>query len=376
MTLPPPWNPLLRGFLSRGETPPIQTGPHFPETHFIPINYIVANSDFVSIPMAHFTPGVTTPVDVFVRLADGRHVQVLRAGERVLEERLNNYRARAVEIFWIRRTDLGQLTQQSVTIAGIVVEHPNATLAKKSEFLTQAASSVFREFDMLGLDGTAVESARQVANTVLTLATSEPSWLGLLEELNRIGEEILRHSLAVSVMAPMIAEEMGWHRKDTLEKLALGGLLHDIGMKELDPEILKTPRSELRFEQIRDYESHPLRGAQILALVPKIPEEIVAIVIQHHENAFGLGFPKRLRDVRMHPLARVVAVADTFCEIVMTSPWNNVPKSPDRAVRWIEEGMSQPFNKETFKALKQLVSDSLELPDSSGSGSGWGGRVA
>jgi putative nucleotidyltransferase with HDIG domain len=312
-------------------------------------------SPFVSVPLNQFLAGLTTPVDVFVLLPDGKHVQVLKAGEVIPEDRIKQYEARDVRSLWVRREDLTQLTEQTLSIAGVVIEQSRASLSTKSVFLAKAATALFRDFDTLGLNQPALNSAKQIASSVLTLVRSEHSWLKLMEELNRVDEDLLRHSLAVGVMAPMIAEAMGWHRKDTLEKLALGGLLHDIGLKELDPEIMKTSRAELRFEQVRDYEGHTLRGAQILALVSKIPEEIISIVVQHHENAFGLGFPKRLRDIKMHPFAKVVALADAFCEVILVSPWNPVPKSPERALRWIEDGLSQPFNREAFKALNALV---------------------
>lgn len=312
-------------------------------------------SPFVSVPLNQFLPGLTTPVDVFILLPEGKHIQVLKAGEMIPADRIKQYESRDVRSLWVRREDLASLTEQTLSVAGVVIEQSRASLSTKSQFLAQAATAVFRDFDALGLNKPAVESAKQIASSVLTLVRSEDSWVKLMEELNRVDEDLLRHSLAVGVMAPMIAEAMGWHRRDSLEKIALGGLLHDIGLKELDPEIMKTTRGELSFEQVRDYEGHTLRGAQILALVPKIPEEIISIVVQHHENSFGLGFPKRLRDIRMHPFAKVVALADAFCEVIMASAWNPTPKSPEKALRWIEDGLSQPFNKEAFKALNTLV---------------------
>ena len=153
----------------------------------------------------------------------------------------------------------------------------------------------------------------------------------------------------------MIGKSMGWTRKDTLEKLNLGGFLHDIGKKELSQELLSKPRSSWSYDELTEYESHPYRGVQILQTVPAIPDDVISIVYEHHENSFGQGFPRRLREIRINPLARVVSLANAF--VNLTLPNINLPhvKSAKDAVNFLEKVQGKPFNKEAFQALKSLV---------------------
>jgi HD-GYP domain-containing protein (c-di-GMP phosphodiesterase class II) len=66
--------------------------------------------------------------------------------------------------------------------------------------------------------------------------------------------------------------------------------------------------------EVKAYESHVGRGVDILSKMPSVPAEVIAVAMEHHENALGQGYPRHLRDVKMNPFSKIVALADTFCE--------------------------------------------------------------
>ena len=63
---------------------------------------------------------------------------------------------------------------------------------------------------------------------------------------------------------------------------------------------------------------------------------IVSIVYEHHENSIGQGFPQRLRDVKMHPLAKVTALADGYANLILPNVNCAVSKNPREALMYIE----------------------------------------
>ena len=67
-------------------------------------------------------------------------------------------------------------------------------------------------------------------------------------------------------------------------------------------------------------DEHPVIGARILepirAFKPMLP-----IVLHHHERWDGLGYPEGLRGPETHPLARLLAVADSFDAMVSARPY-------------------------------------------------------
>jgi HD-GYP domain-containing protein (c-di-GMP phosphodiesterase class II) len=111
----------------------------------------------------------------------------------------------------------------------------------------------------------------------------------------------------------------------------------------------------MSYEEIQAYETHPFKGMQMLLSLGIVPDDVIAIVYEHHENAIGQGFPRKLRNLKMHPLAKVVAVADEFCNLTLSNPNCPVPKTPREALMTIEYTMGQPHNKEAFRALQMVV---------------------
>ena len=194
-----------------------------------------------------------------------------------------------------------------------------------------------------------------VSTQMQNLVSAQSDLLSIMSAISNIPGDILRHSLAVSAVSVMIARGLGWTVNTTIEKIALTGILHDIGMKELPPEILEKPRHELNYEEQLVYETHAFRGAEILRSMPSVSEDLLAVVMEHHENAIGQGYPRRLRDYKLNPLSRVVAVADCFCESTLKHINNPHPKSAIDALTSIEVSMGQPFNKGVFQALKDQV---------------------
>jgi putative nucleotidyltransferase with HDIG domain len=315
-------------------------------------------SDMVAVPVEHFFSGLKTDVDVFIQLADHKFVMITRAGESFDLEQLKRYQIKNLSHLYINKDAYGTFMKKQISIAGIVLNNDQFGLGKKTQVVTKVAESIYQAIQTMGFDQVAFDAAKEISDQVINLVESHAPLAKLLEGLQKSSEETLRHSVAVSFVAPMIGQKLSWGRKETLEKLSLGGILHDIGEKELSPEAKGKPRAEWSFEEVKEYESHPYRGMMILSSLKNLPEDIIAIVYEHHENSMGQGFPRRLWDMKIHPLARVVAVANTFCELTLASALNPNPLSPAEAVAHMEKVMGQPFSKESFNALKKLVGES------------------
>jgi len=192
---------------------------------------------------------------------------------------------------------------------------------------------------------------------------NKPDITAVITMMQNLSDELIRHSMMTSAIAVIIAKNMKWTLALNLEKLALGALLHDVGMKELPEELLDLPRHAMTREQTAAYESHVFRGAEILRSMPSISEDIISMVLEHHENAAGQGYPRRLRDIKTNPFARVVALADSFVDLVVKSPNNPHPREALSALAYIEVTLGQPFHKPAFIALKQSLQgkDALKI---------------
>ena len=120
------------------------------------------------------------------------------------------------------------------------------------------------------------------------------------------------HSPAVSRLAARIATQLGLSPAE-VEETRLAGLLHDIGYICLPEYVLKKP-TLLTAEEFEIMKSHAAWGAKMLE--PLNSKAIESIVLHHHERYDGKGYPDGLAGENIPLGARIVAVAESFHNMI------------------------------------------------------------
>ncbi len=313
--------------------------------------------DFMAVSRDEFIPGTQVPVDIFLKLSERNFVMILKEGAKVHFDDMHF--PEKAEWLYVRKSDYHKCVGKALTVAGIVLDSDKISIEKKTAVLSRAADSIFKEIEHLGFDHQALEHSKVVSKSIQALVEDKSDISFVINLMANLSDDLIRHAMMVSAVSVIIARSMKWTMSANLEKLALGALLHDVGMKELPDEILDLPRHAMNREQAAIYESHVYRGVEILRSMPSISDDIISIVLEHHENAPGQGYPRRLRDFKINPFARVVALADCFVEVVMKSVNNPNPKNALAAITFIEVTLGQPFHKPAFLALKSSLQKSV-----------------
>ena len=130
---------------------------------------------------------------------------------------------------------------------------------------------------------------------------------------------IYAHSVNTCVLSVLIAENLDYP-EGKLTDLALGTMLHDIGMMML-PDALLMKMGNLTPEESKQVQQHPEDGFNILRTVREIPITVAHIAYQHHERVDGKGYPRNLTADKILEFAKVAAVADTFDALVSDRPY-------------------------------------------------------
>ena len=150
------------------------------------------------------------------------------------------------------------------------------------------------------------------------------------------------HSERVTELSLRLAEEIGLAGEE-IEKIKLGGLLHDIGKIGIPEGILNKP-GRLNDEEFEIIKSHPDLGLHILGKVEFL-ESIVPIIRHHHERYDGKGYPDGLKGEVIPLLARVVSVVDTFDAMTTDRPYRKA-MTLDEALKEIERCSGSQFDPE------------------------------
>lgn len=309
----------------------------------------------VPIPITEFIAGAHVPVDLFVKIGEDKFILIAKKDAKTAKDQLKIYEDKDVHYLWVRKAEYSTLVKSNLAIAGVLVSHNALDAKQKTHVLSNAAQQVFRQLESVGLSLEAYSQSKQVVEAVIALAENHKDLSELFSALAEISDSLLKHSMAVCAVSTMIAQTMKWDSRQTVEKLALGALLHDIGKKALAPDLLNKPKAKMTYEELQSYETHPYVGMQMLIGLGMVPDDVISIVYEHHENAIGMGYPRKLRNLKAHPLARIVALANEFVDLTIANTNCPHPKTPREALTTIETVMGQPFAKECFKALTHIV---------------------
>ncbi len=164
---------------------------------------------------------------------------------------------------------------------------------------------------------------------------------------------LVTNPIHVSVVATKLGLGLGWNREE-LCRLALAGLLHDIGMVSLPESLLMKPEP-LSSSERTFMEQHPEFGAELLRGLGSTFDWLVQVVLQEHERWSGQGYPNKLRGSEIHPFAQLIGIADVFDALVSFRHYRQ-KSLPHTAVRTILTEEKTAFSREIMKALVEQLS--------------------
>ncbi len=162
------------------------------------------------------------------------------------------------------------------------------------------------------------------------------------------------HADRVSRIAGAIAREMQVSEKQ-IEQIELAGLLHDIGKIGVEDRILMKPM-RLDADEQELMRRHPIYGASILepsaALRP-----LVQMVLHHHENFDGSGYPEGLRGMDIPVGSRIIIIADAY-EAMTSDRIYRKAIGHEKAMDQLTKYKGIQFDPTIVRALEQLLQKS------------------
>ena len=131
----------------------------------------------------------------------------------------------------------------------------------------------------------------------------------MVDVVDRSDSYTAGHSTRVAEISAVLARLTDCTREE-IEVVKKGALVHDVGKIGIPEKILRK-HGPLTAEERHMVNLHPIIGASMLARVPEAAE-LIPIVLRHHENWDGTGYPGQLSMTDIPKLARVVAIADAY----------------------------------------------------------------
>lgn len=141
-----------------------------------------------------------------------------------------------------------------------------------------------------------------------------------------------------------------------LHLLRVGGTFHDIGKIGTTDDILLSDR-KLNKDEFEEIKKHPLTGAKILSALSMF-QEVVPLVLYHHERIDGTGYPNGLKGDEIPFLARILAVSDAFDAMTTNRVYRQKLPVED-AITQLQKGSGTQFDPVIAETFIQLIKDGV-----------------
>ncbi|MBK7963577.1 MAG: HD domain-containing protein [Bdellovibrionales bacterium] len=299
-----------------------------------------------------FFDGMVLPVTVYLKMKVDHYLILGNKGEKSKFSNFQSYK-NAHSSVYVAILDLPILINYVTTMTEKAVQHKTLPDGLKARFMVGLASNALQCFDKKGF--ASLVELQRVSNMVLGLGKTVSNFNDILNILRDLKEEEAKYAMATSMVSVMLCEEMDVNLKGAVEKVALGALLIDIGLRYLPKALLERPRHLWSPADNALYETHPAKGVEMLRDLKDVSSDVLLIVAEHHENAIGTGFPKRVRDLKISPLSRIVIVASYYTSLIFNSRSEGVAYDSDQAISYMNDILGQPFNKQVFLGLKNII---------------------
>ena len=141
----------------------------------------------------------------------------------------------------------------------------------------------------------------------------EEAWTALIRT-REFSPDLYEHSLFVCTLSVLLGSVLGYD-KSNLQSLALGALLHDVGLLSLPTELIR-PTRFLSPTDLQTYHRHPELGLDLLKKCHGISEEVRKIVTEHHLTTLQTVNANSSLPQDCAPSSRLIRVVDEYDELL------------------------------------------------------------
>lgn len=285
---------------------------------------------------------------------NNRYILYRRAGGSVETHKMEKFKDGNLSNFFIEKKDYLEFVKYVASrIKTLVGTNTTPEMKKVMEVTAKSILSSTMNQNDPAIATALMGNLNDIAGVVIEAALESSGYGGKkifqrIFQLSQKGTDFQKHPVNVASLAVLLTFGIGYSREKILSDMAMAAVLHDIGLSKLSPKLIQHAHNILH-APMNDREhlyKHPQVSLDILK-EKKIPVSDVTktIILQHHEEFNGSGYPQGLRGFHINELAQILRVADEldqvfteFCE----KPTDLKVRVTDLLIRLGEQKVIEP----------------------------------
>ncbi len=311
--------------------------------------------EFMRVPLDAFRLETAVDVDLYCLPPGKKSRPALYRSARIplIADDLNLLRQRGHAALYVSADQFGALERVLRESLADIVDDESIPAENRFAVLQSAMAVEMDSTFRLAKCDRFVALSHQVADQVTTLCGGNAIVPRKLFDMVRHDFYTFTHLTNVAGFAVLLADHLGIRDRADQEKIAVGGLLHDVGKRFIPADVLcKT--AKLTDDEWDLIKAHPVRGYEDLCDRSDVDDAQLMMVYQHHERFDGTGYPVGLAGDDIHPWARMLAICDVFDALTSLRPYRK-PASWPEAIKYLESHAGTHFDAEMVRCWKSAM---------------------
>jgi HD-GYP domain-containing protein (c-di-GMP phosphodiesterase class II) len=278
----------------------------------------VITPSYVPVPLSVLLRLGIGLFDLYLKLSEANFVKLIHKGEPFFESDAEKLISKGVGELYVRSEDSKKFIQYLESQL-----HEDALNGNQDVSLTLENLEAFERIGKrMGWDADVLVAAERSIHHALKILSRYGNVVNVIKKrMSEKGEPYSKHISLQTYLLCAFGSTLGWIGEAGQVKLALAALLHDI---TVDEEIYKNlsnwnhrAANPLdKSEETLRYRMHPFEASKIARSLDSISPDVEQIILQHHEQKDGSGFPRALDASRISPLSALFIIVEDFVEFI------------------------------------------------------------
>lgn len=280
----------------------------------------ILDREYCSLPLRLISAAVIAPTDLFIKLSDSNYVKICNQGDVFDEMDAMHTSQKNIHFIYVESKYFPNFINKLVSET-LELNRAKGSPHVSLEIVSLTHSVLHEMVSAFGLSPEAQEVAKNCTNLALRGISSSGTLAQYLVKVAKHPDNFLYfHSVLLAQIVCLMASSVGWTSEKIQYKLAYAAIMHDLTLDsgkmaelelDLDPKKIKEIYSNSNYPNL-SFREHPEDVVLLAKNDRSISEDILNILVTHHEDPDGAGFPSQVRSRDFQPLSSLFVIAHSL----------------------------------------------------------------
>jgi HD-GYP domain-containing protein (c-di-GMP phosphodiesterase class II) len=304
------------------------------------------------ISIACVLPDTFPQVALYTR-SNGKHVLYKDEKRPFTETDRDRLLNSKTSTMYVRSGDFGEVSRFAEENLSRILNRDDVDQSAKCAALTQSSTNYLKDIFTDPEKSRDAERCKKLTGHLANHISETESISGLLEALGTYSPFAIRHSMHVASLAMLVWSKLFPEQCDDLVDIGVAGMLHDIGMSLILPNVLEE-KDYWTTPSVDEIRRHPFEGYVFLRKNGQHNELILDAVRHHHERYFGGGYPGGLKGDEIKIPTQVIGLSDMYCTLITDRPTRKA-STQEEAYKIIGDENHKCFSTLLFLAFQSAI---------------------